>query len=176
MWIVNDRDTRMMLSFLVQWKGNVTDYPDKRTMSFIKELRYQAYRIIIKTDQESPTTAVQDKLAKERGQAHMIIENSPVRSSGSNGVIERGMKESEYHIRSMKSALDERLGMNVGATSCILPWMIEYSLGPTGRSHTRSSRARDRRCSGSSVPKPFCSVGFRCRAGWANLRAYVRAA
>ncbi len=90
MWIVNGRDTRMMLSFLAQWKGNVTDHSVKRIMAFIKELCYQACRIIIKTDKESPTTAVQDKLAKERGEAHMNIDNSPVRSSGSNGVIERG--------------------------------------------------------------------------------------
>ncbi len=88
----------MMLSFLVQRKGSVTDYSVKRIMAFIKELGYQACRIVIKTDQESPTTAVQDKLAKERGEAPTIIENSPVRSSGSNGTIERGVKESEYHI------------------------------------------------------------------------------
>ncbi len=70
---------------MVQRRGNVTDYPVKRTMAFITELGYQACRIIIKTDQESPTTAVQDKLAKERGEAPTIIENSSVRSSGSNG-------------------------------------------------------------------------------------------
>ena len=63
---------------------------------------------------------VVDKLAKDRGEAPTIVENSPVKSSGSNGVIERGVKEFEYHVRSTQSAIDDRLGMNIGATSCIL--------------------------------------------------------
>ncbi len=99
--IVKDLDTRIVLTFLVRRKGYVADYPVKRIMASIRELGYQANRIIVKTDQESPTTAAQDKVPKERGEAPTVIESSPVRSSGSNGVIERGVKESEYHVRSM---------------------------------------------------------------------------
>ena len=66
-------------------------------------------------------------MAKERGEAQAILGNSPVRSSGSNGIVERAIKEIEYHVKSMKSALDERLGTSIGATSNILAWLIEFS-------------------------------------------------
>ena len=91
------------------------------------EIGHVGNKLIIKTDQESSIKAVAEKVAAERADAQTIIEHSPVRSSGSNGIIERGIKEFEYHVRSMKSALDERLGSSILADSNILPWMIEFS-------------------------------------------------
>ena len=125
--IVKYRDTRMMLSFLVQWNGNVADYPVKRIMAFIKELRYQACRIIIKTDQETRTTAVQDKLAKERGEAPTIIENSPVRSSGSNGVVERAIPSVEGQVRVLRDALEARLSVKIEAKHPVMTCPVEYA-------------------------------------------------
>ena len=54
-------------------------------------------------------------------------EYSPVRSSGSNGVIERGIKEVQGQLRVMKSALDTRVGVDIRSTSNFLPWMVEYA-------------------------------------------------
>ena len=54
-------------------------------------------------------------------------EYSPVRSSGSNGVIERGIKEVQGQLRAMNSALDTRVGVDIRETSNILPWMVEYA-------------------------------------------------
>ena len=48
-----------------------------------------------------------------------------MRSSGSNGVIERGIKEVQGQLRAMKSALDTRVGVDIRGTSNILPWMVE---------------------------------------------------
>ena len=36
---------------------------------------------------------------------------------------ERGVKEFEFQVRTMKSALDERIGTNVRSDSNIFPWM-----------------------------------------------------
>ena len=62
-------------------------------------------------------------LAKERGEAQTILENSPVGSSVGNGVIERAIKEVEYQVRTLKSAMET----STGASSNILAWMIEFS-------------------------------------------------
>ncbi len=55
-----------------QWNAAIlSSTPDmrwKRILAFIKELGYQASRTIIKTDQESPITAVADKLQTGEGQ------------------------------------------------------------------------------------------------------------
>ena len=125
--VVRERDSRMMLSFLVREKGASDPYVIKRVLAFLTEIGHVGNKLIIKTDQESSIKAVAEKVAAERADAQTIIEHSPVRSSGSNGIIERGIKEFEYHVRSMKSALDERLGSSILADSNILPWMIEFS-------------------------------------------------
>ena len=52
------------------------------------------------------------------------MEHSPVRSSGSNGIIERGIKDVEYQIRCMKSALDDRICTDLSIDSNVLPWLI----------------------------------------------------
>ena len=125
--VARDRDCKPLLSFLVKQKGAAYEYVVKRAIAFLKELGHVNNKIIIKTDQESPIRAVAEKIAESRGEGQTILEHSPVRSSGSNGIIERGIKEVEYQIRCMKSALDERLGISINAGSNILPWLIEYA-------------------------------------------------
>ena len=83
----------MTLSFLVQAKGSDSEYVIKRLVAFLQEIGHHSDKLIIKSDQEPPIKAVAEGLAKERGEAQTILDNSPVRSSGSNGVIERAIKE-----------------------------------------------------------------------------------
>ena len=96
---------------------------------------------------------------RERHEGRTILDNSPVKSSGSKGVIERGGKEFEYQVRTMKSALDERIGNNVRSDSNILPWMIEFSSVPPNRysvgkdgstAYERMKEKRSPRCLASS--------------------------
>ena len=50
-----------------------------------------------------------------------------MRSSGSNGVTERAVKEVGYELKTMKSSMDEKLNTNIGTDAKILTWMIEYA-------------------------------------------------
>ena len=84
--VVRDRDTKMTLSFLVREKGAVDMHVVKRILAFLKELGYDGVKIIVKSDQESPIKAVIDKVMQLREGA-TVPEHSPVRSSGSSGVI-----------------------------------------------------------------------------------------
>ena len=95
-------------------------YVVKRILASIKELGHEGSKIILKSDQESPIKAVIDRVMT-------VPEHSPVRSSGSNGIIERGIKEVEARVSCMKSALDERIGSDLSAKSNVLPWMVEYA-------------------------------------------------
>ena len=125
-WVARDRDTRMTVSFLVQ-KGAVDDCVNRRLLQFFRELGYHENNVVVRSDQESPMRAVAEKLAKERGEAQTILEHSRVRSSGSNGVVERAIKEVEYQVRTMKSALHQSVKTDIGAESNILTWMIEFA-------------------------------------------------
>ena len=114
--VVKDRDSRTMCSLLVKEKGCAEEHVIKRIVAFIKELGYDSAKLIIKSDQESSVKAVIDAVIRARGDAPTIPEHSPVRSSGSNGVIERGIKEMQGQVRAMKSALDARLQLDVRGT------------------------------------------------------------
>lgn len=101
MLVVRERDAKMLLSFLVREKGANDPCVLKRVMAFVSELGYSGSKLIIKTDQESSVRALAMRVAAERHDSRTLLESSPVRSSGSNGMIERGVKEFEYH-RTMK--------------------------------------------------------------------------
>ena len=56
--VMRCRDTRMTCSFMVREKGATGDYVIKRALAFIKELGYEATKLIIKSDQEFSIQAV----------------------------------------------------------------------------------------------------------------------
>ena len=71
--------------------------------------------------------SVIDAVVRARRDAPTMPEFSAARSSGSNGVIEREIKEVQGQLRAMKSALDTRVGVEIRSTSNILSWMVEYA-------------------------------------------------
>ena len=87
--VVRERGIRMLLSFLVGEKGAVDAYVVNRVLAFLKELGHLGNKSIVKCDQESSIKALAERIATERT-SQTMLEHSPVRSSGSNGVIERG--------------------------------------------------------------------------------------
>ena len=148
--VMKDRDSGMVCSFLVQRKGGADEYVVKRALAFLQELGYGSLKILIKSDQESSIQSVIQQLVKARTDQVTLTEHSPVRSSGSNGVVERAIKEVENQIRTMKSALDRHVGCDVRASSNILPWMVEYAsvlinrylVGQDGRTAHERSRGK----------------------------------
>ena len=56
-----------------------------------------------------------------------MLEQSPVADYRSNGFVERAIQTVEGQIRSMKSALDRRLGIRVPNDWCVIPWLAEHA-------------------------------------------------
>ena len=84
----------------------------------------------MKSDQENAIKAIIDDVGKARAigkHGKTIPEHSPVGSSGSNGVVERGIQSIEEMLRVMRSALEERLGVALDVTSSVWPWMTELA-------------------------------------------------
>ena len=59
-------------------------------------------------------------------QGRAIQEASPVGSSGSNGVIER-VQAIEGQVRSIKLALESRIGVEIPSDHDVVPWIVEYA-------------------------------------------------
>ena len=56
-------------------------------------------------------------------QTRSVIENSPVGSSQSDGVIERAIQSLEAQMRVMRDALESRCNVKISADSCIWTWI-----------------------------------------------------
>ena len=80
-----------------------------RAVSFIEEIGFLHQDLIVKSDQESAVRAVVEEVGKARaglGSGKWIVEHSPVRSSQSNGVVERAVQSVQGQLRVIKLALE----------------------------------------------------------------------
>ena len=116
----------MTCSMVVKEKGIGDGYVVRRVIAFIRELGYDGKKLVLKSDQESSVNAVLVRVAQKR-EGETFLEHSPVRSSGSNGIIERGIKDVQGQIRSMKFAIDERISTDLSGSSKVLCWLVEFA-------------------------------------------------
>ena len=70
-----------------------------------------------------------------RPEGKTIPEESPKKSSGSNGVVERGVQEIEGRIRALYIGLEDHLGREIDARERILSFMPEYTAYLSNRLH-----------------------------------------
>ena len=57
----------------------------------------------------------------------VILENSPVGESQSNGTVERAIKEVQNQVRKLKMQLEENIADQLSNESPIWPWLIQYA-------------------------------------------------
>ena len=69
-------------------------------------------RLVMKSDQEPAISELKDVVKRSRAE-EIIMEESPVEDSRSNGFIERAVQEVQGQIRVMKSALEGRYSTEV---------------------------------------------------------------
>ena len=111
--------------------------------------------LLVKSDQEPAIKAILDDAGRVRsseGGGRYIMEQSPVGSSASNGVVERAILSIEQQVRVMKSAVESRWGVKLETKHPAIPWMVEHSAALLNRfevSHdgkTAYERRKQRRC------------------------------
>jgi hypothetical protein len=86
--------------------------------------------IVLTTDQENAIKFLVKVLVAERGgePGHKtLVEESPVQSSGSNGVVERAVQSVEGQVRVLKMVLEERIGAKVPASHGVVTFLAAYS-------------------------------------------------
>ena len=105
MIVLKDRRSGTIKAHLVEEKG-VNAYAIKRVGQDIGLLGYRKF--IFKSDNEPAIRALKEAIKNER-QEEIIMEESPVGESASNGEVEAAIKQVEGMFRSIKSGLEERL-------------------------------------------------------------------
>ena len=107
---------------------SVEDFIVKRSVAFIRECGHEMSKITLKTDQEPAILDLVENVTRFRaalGAEGTVPENSPTYSHQANGVIERGVQTVEGIIRTLRSALEERMGRKLEIGDAIWPWLVE---------------------------------------------------
>ena len=87
--------------------------------------------ILIKSDPGPAVKRLVKDLVEARAEGKSVVEESPVGSSGSNGVVERTVQAVEEQIRVILLALEARLGRMVAANEPI----VTYTMRPETNSN-----------------------------------------
>ena len=79
-----------------------------------------------KCDQEQSMKRIAELLQEWRRPRRMIVEYSPKGSHESNGVVENAHYHLEGVLRTMRSDLMEKTGVNVNVKSLLAPWLVRH--------------------------------------------------
>ena len=129
MVVAKERRSRMIMCCVVPMKSS-GEFAAKRVVAFMKEVGLDMAEINVKTDNEPAIKSLVEKIGNLRatvGAGRMVVETSPVGSSKSNGSIERGIQSVQGMMRTMRSAIEERLGVELEVEHAIWTWIAEYS-------------------------------------------------
>ena len=114
------------LAMAVPQKGAEVQWVVQRCAKWIDDMGHPKVRN--KSDQESSIVAWWNAVAKMRGdQTQTVPENSPVGDSQSNGAAEQAVGEVKGMIRTLKAALDAKLGAILEPGHPIFAFMVEYA-------------------------------------------------
>ena len=84
-----EKGSRSLMATAVPNKGGGSKFVVDKCMEFIGENGDSGVKIIVKTDQEPSVKCVIIDIVEERIEGGTIIEESPVKSSGSSGIVKR---------------------------------------------------------------------------------------
>ena len=122
--VAKDEQTGMTTAHRVDTKGPTDEWIVKRVVQDIEELGRSD--IILKTDGEPAMVAVQRAVTALRKGMVTKPENPPSYNPQSNGAAEKAVQDVSAQIRTLKLALEARLGITINENSPIMEWIIEH--------------------------------------------------
>ena len=122
-----ERVTGTYSATMVPTKGSSGQFTLAKILETIYAVGDARQTIIMKTDQEPSIKALVEDLVHEREDGRTIVEESSVKSSGSNGVVERAVQGVEGHIRVVLSALEEKIGRLLDPLEAVVSSIPEYA-------------------------------------------------
>ena len=81
----------------------------------------------MKNDQDPSMKYLIGDSVASRQDGRTMLEESHVKSSGSNGIVEGGIQSIEHQIRAVSLGFQERLGIKVDARERIVTFISEYA-------------------------------------------------
>ena len=111
----------MRFATAVPTKGASGRFSSDKALQFMEEVGDKTSKVIVKTDQEPSIKYLVNDIVEGRPLGQTVVELSPVKSSGSNGIVEKSIQELEGQLRATLLALEARVGRELkrqGAHRC----------------------------------------------------------
>ena len=115
-----DEESGSLIADVVPEKGR-NSHAIKRLGERIDEAGYR--RIILKSDDE-PSIVALKSAAKLEGKAEVMMEESPVGDSPSNGLAENAVKMIQGLVRTLVDALEGKYGVKLPSDHPAFPWLV----------------------------------------------------
>ena len=116
-------------------KGGTGKFGVDKCLDFIEENGDREGNIIVKNDQEVSMQYLIKDLLVERAAGKTVWEESPFKSSSSNGLVERGVQEVEGRIRALDLGLQEKMAVKIDSRERIVAFIPEYAAYLLNRLH-----------------------------------------
>ena len=118
---------RSIWAYAVRSKGASERWVAQQIVEDLEAIGLSNERIILKADQESSITDVQQAVANLRKGHGSAIEQSRVGDSNSNGRIERAIRAFNGLIRTRRSALEAKIGSKIQLSDPIVPFLVRHA-------------------------------------------------
>ena len=99
-------------------------------MTWLREIGMEFVDKIVKSDYEPPLTSLIESwstLGAMKSGSRMIIENSPVESSKSVGIVDRAIQHVQEVIRTIRSTIQEQWEVKIDVTHSVWRWITEQA-------------------------------------------------
>ena len=122
-----ERTTGMTMATVVPAKGSSGQFAVLKVLDFVRLCGAGERDIVVKSDQEPAIEVLIKDLVQARRGAATVVEQSPVASSGSNGVVERAIQGVEGLVRTLKCACEARWGVQLRPDEKTVVFLAEYA-------------------------------------------------
>ena len=131
-----ERMSKSWFATAVPQKGASGRFATDKCVGFFEENGDGDRKVVIKTDQEPSIQYLVKDIVDRGKERRAIVEESPVKSSGSNGVVERGVQEVEGGVGALLLGLQDRIGRDIDSRERIkgvIPEYVAYRLNRLGQ-------------------------------------------
>jgi len=129
---IKDGKSKTNKAHVVPGKGNAEGVA-KKIVRDIEEMGYNGV-ISLKGDQENAIMDLIKEIQRLRPQG-AIVEEAKNKDSQSNGMIERGIQSVEGIVRTMKLALEKKIGTMIPCNHPVMTWLVEHGAETLNRYH-----------------------------------------
>ena len=126
MLVMKERNSGMTMCMIVPAKGTAHAWVQRRCAKWIDSLGH--LKVGLRCDNEPAIVALAREIRANRQEgSETVFEHPAVGESQENSVIEKAIDITEGLIRTLKDALEKRLGVAVGTTANVTKWLVEHS-------------------------------------------------